>query len=177
MVRLTDALNAVVLRAGDICLAISAVVILFLAVVGSADVLGTYLFLKPVPVARELSAELLVLLIFGALPRVERMRRHIEVDLVMERMPGLLQRLSRVLALATGLAVFLVLAQGALAMATESYEYGEFAAAVIRFPVWPIKVVFAAMVVTSVAEYLRQIVVAISTIRHPTRATEGGTDG
>jgi TRAP-type C4-dicarboxylate transport system permease small subunit len=150
-------LDRAISRLSDAGLAISALTMLFIALFGAADVLTTFVASRPLPIARELSGELLTLLIFGSMARVTRDRRHIEVDLVITHVGRGVQFLSRCVGLATGAVVFALFAYRAVMLAAHSYQTGEFAAAIIRFPIWPIKITFAAVLCIACLEFLRQL--------------------
>jgi len=149
--------DTAILRLGDFALAVSAVIMVFIALFGASDVLITFLASQPLPLARELSGELMALLIFGGMARVTRERRHIEVDLVITHLGRSIRFLSRCLGLAIGATVFAVFGYRAVTLAAHSYHTGEFAAAIIRFPIWPIKITFAVMICIASLEFLRQL--------------------
>jgi TRAP-type C4-dicarboxylate transport system permease small subunit len=150
-------IDKAIIRLGDAGLVIAALIMLFIALFSATDVASTFLASRPLPLARELSGELLTLLIFGGMARVTRDRRHIEVDLVIGHVGRGLQFLSRCVGLATGAVVFAVFAHRAVALASHSFQTGEFAAAIIRFPIWPIKITFAAVMCIACLEFLRQL--------------------
>lgn len=155
--KLLTVLDQAISRLSDVGLAISALIMLFIALFGATDVVSTFFASKPLPIARELSGELLTLLIFGGMARVTRDRRHIEVDLVITHLGCGLRFLSRCAGLATGALVFALFAHRAVMLAVHSYQTGEFAAAIIRFPIWPIKITFAAVLCITCLEFLRQL--------------------
>lgn len=172
-------LDKAISRLSDAGLAISALIMLFIALFGATDVLSTFIANRPLPLARELSGELLTLLIFGGMARVTRDRRHIEVDLLVTHFGRGLRFISRCAGLATGALVFALFSYRAVMLAAHSYQTGEFAAAIIRFPIWPIKITFAAVLCIACLEFLRQLAwcLAEGPSRRVASLDEGATHG
>ena len=73
---------------GNACLAIAAVAIGLLAIIGTADSLGTQLFALPVPSALELSQAGLAVVVFMGLAFAQRRRGHVMVDILFNRFTG-----------------------------------------------------------------------------------------
>lgn len=143
------------------CLLISCVTALFVALYGTADVVSTYFFKYPLPVASELPAELLVVIIFMALPRVMRDDRNVAIDLVMEHASPSAQRVARILSLCLCAAIFAFLSWRSFHSAMASYAIREAASALYRFPIWPIKILMVAALVVTCLESLRLAVSAL----------------
>ena len=144
-----------------VCLAIACLVALFIAVFGTVDVVSTYFFARPIPLGRELPEELMVLLIFMALPKVVRMDRNVAVDLFVEHAPPKLQLASRLFALALGTGVFGFLALQSFEGAADSFAVREAASAAIRFPIYPIKALMCLALAVTALESLRLFVGAV----------------
>lgn len=152
-----NAIDRGIVAIGDVCLFLAVAIALFMAVYGAADVVTTFVLHSPLPITRELSSELLPVLIFAALPRATRDSRHIMVDILVGKAPVAIKRLSAFVALLVGCGTFILLASRATKLALESYAMGEFAAAIIRFPVWPIKGLVAIAMWATVAEIIRML--------------------
>ena len=151
-------LDACIRRACDASLIVSCCVIMVMALYGSVDVLSTFLFGRPVPLARELSEVLLAVAIFSAMATALREDRNVAVDLFIGHASLTVRRLARGAALLVGGAVFALLGWRAIVAASDSYVEHEVAMALIRFPIWPAKALVAAAIVVTLAEYARLFV-------------------
>jgi TRAP-type C4-dicarboxylate transport system permease small subunit len=69
-----------------------AIVLLFIVIVTCVDVVGRYLFNRPLGGADELTAYGMALIIFGGLPLAARKREHVSVDIVTTSLPDTIQR-------------------------------------------------------------------------------------
>jgi len=152
------ALDATVRRACDASLVVSCCAVLVMALYGTVDVLSTFVFGRPVPLARELSEVLLAVAIFSAMATALREDRNVTVDLFIGGAPLALRRIARGAALLVGGAVFALLAWRSFVSASDSYHEYEVAMALIRFPIWPAKALVAAAIMVTLAEYVRQFV-------------------
>lgn len=149
------ALDAFVRRAVDLCLIVSCVTVLLMAVYGSTDVLSTFLLGRPVPLARELSEVLLAVAIFSAMATALREDRNVSVDLFISRAGPRVRKLARGMALIVGGVVFAILAWRGGIMAHDAYADNELATALIRFQIWPFKAAVAFAIAVTLAEYVR----------------------
>ena len=145
----------------DICLILACAILVLMTVLGSADVIKTFIFGRPVPLVRELSEVLLAVVIFMSLAIVAREERHVKVDLFVQHFGPGLRRWLRVLALAISAAVVALLAVQSAELATASVTEDERAMASVRFPVWPAKVAVAIGLAVTVLEYVRLLCRAI----------------
>ncbi len=139
----------------DSCLILSCVILAFMTLLGSADVVATFLFDRPVPLVRELSEVLLAVVIFMSLALVAREERHVKVDLFLGYFGPAARRWLRVVALTLSAAVMALLAWQSAELALASFTEDERAMAAIRFPVWPAKIAVAFGLGITVLEYLR----------------------
>ncbi len=110
-----------------------------MAMISTADVLGTALLNKPVTGAFEMVGEALAVVVFLGLLQTQILRAHITVDLLTERLKGVPARLLDVLS-----ASAMTLAIGMIAIQTwpqmmESWRIGELAPGAFNFPVYPVK--------------------------------------
>jgi TRAP-type C4-dicarboxylate transport system permease small subunit len=139
------------------CTWVATVTLLLLAVLGAADVLSTWLLKSPVPSARELSSELLAVLIFFSFGQAQLKREHVGVDLLYARFSPGWQHVVTALALAMGLVIFAVLTWRLGAGAAASIEMQERAAALVSYPIYPFKVAVTVAAFVTTLEYLRQL--------------------
>jgi TRAP-type C4-dicarboxylate transport system permease small subunit len=94
-------------------LVVSAIGVFLSMIVGTADVVGTQLFLSPLHGATEGIAELMVIIVFLAVPHVQRSRANIRVELLYSRFGPRTQAALDAVAAVAGLAFFgLVFWQG-----------------------------------------------------------------
>lgn len=126
-----------------------------LALIGSADVVGGAILGRGLPSAREVSEVLLALLVFAGIGLAFRDDGHIRVDLFISSAGPRFTRASRSLSALLAALVFAVMAWGATHAAARSWEIGERAAALIRFPLWPVKWIIALLMWMIVIECLR----------------------
>ncbi|WP_417728514.1 TRAP transporter small permease [Roseovarius sp.] len=172
MATLFSTIDKAILLLGNACLVIACGTLAFMAVFGSADVISTFLFGRPVPLARELSEVLLAVVIFQSFAVAARDDRHVKVDLFLQFFGSRLLGWLRLAAMAGAGAVFLLLAVQSAELAQASFSENELAMASIRFPVWPAKIAVSLAMFITVAEYARQIVHAYLNLALPATVAE-----
>jgi len=143
------------------CLALCALAICLMMLVGAADVVlgavfGWYLSFKV-----DLSGTLLAASIFLAWPLVQRERSHITVDLFTARAPDWFVRTGRVLSALCGLLLFGLIAWGAWMLALNSVSIREVSPDTSGYPIWPWKLACAVGVSLTVAIVLGQSVTSV----------------
>lgn len=143
------------------CLGCACAVALFIALFGTIDVLTTYLFNRPLPLARELPEELLVLVIFMAMPKVMRDDRNVAVDLFMERASPAVQNIGRIFVLALCMLLFGFLAWQSWFGALDSFSVRETVPAAYRFPIYPFKFLMCLALFTTALESARLLLRAL----------------
>lgn len=139
------------------CLALCALAICLMMLVGAADVVlggvfGWYLSFKV-----DLSETLLAASIFLAWPLVQRERSHIAVDLFTARGPRWFVRTGRLLAALCGVLVFGLFAWGAWKLALASVAIMEVSPDTSAYPIWPWKLACAVGVSLAAVIALAQI--------------------
>jgi len=87
-------------------LAVAAIFIGILALIGAADIFGTSILHSPVPSALELSEAGLVIIVFMGLAQAQRRRQHITVDILSANFRGWLAKASLGLALIAAMLFF-----------------------------------------------------------------------
>lgn len=153
------------------CAAISSVTLVLLALIGTVDVIGTWLLNAPVPAAREISSELLSILIFFAFGYAQLKREHVAVDLIYVRFPSRLRALVDGLALVIGLVLFATMTWRFTLSALDSFAIKETAAALVTYPIFPFKAAVAIASLVATLEYLNQLVLLATT---PYRGVQAG---
>lgn len=144
---------------GTAALAVAAVFIGLLAIVGTADSIGTQLLATPVPSALEFSEASLVVVVFMGLAFAQRRRGHVTVDILTGRLrPGWVRTGLTALALLAAIAFFAILAWRGYIAATESIAIDERSLGLTRFPIWPGKIALCIGCVIALLESLRQFV-------------------
>lgn len=111
---------------------------------GVADVVGTQALNSPVPGAYEITESTMTLIVFGALAYAQIRRAHIRVELVYTHLRPRTRAALDVLADAAGLVFFGLLLWQAAIEAQYSYQINERTVGLIRFPLYPARIVLAA---------------------------------
>ncbi len=137
-------------------LAISAVFIGLLALIGAADIFGTSILHMPVPSSVEYSEAGLVIVVFMGLAQAQRRRAHITVDIFSARFTGHVKQLSIGIAVMGAILFFGFIAWRSGFAAWESVLIDERSMGQVSFPVWPGKVLLCAGCVIAALEALRQ---------------------
>lgn len=111
---------------------------------GVGDVVGTQMLRSPLPGAYEITESTMVLIVFGALAYAQIRRAHIRVELLYTRMPPRVQAGLDVLADLAALVFFGLLLWQAVSEAQYSYQINERTVGLIRFPLYPARIMLAA---------------------------------
>lgn len=111
---------------------------------GVADVIGTQALRSPVPGAYEITESTMTLIVFGALAYAQIRRAHIRVELLYTHVGPRTQAALDVLADLAGLVFFGLLLWQAYQEAAYSLEINERTVGLIRFPLYPARIVLAA---------------------------------
>ena len=106
-----------------------------------ANVIGRYLFNRPVTGTLEFTESLLVIVIFLSLALTQYDGGHIRVNLVTRRLPKRTARVLSVVAMLCGCVFFTWCAYAAWIYAVQSYSFGEQEWGEVVFPLWPMKFV------------------------------------
>lgn len=141
---------------------ISALAMLAIMLIGSADVIGSGLFLSPVPAATEAQEVLLAISIFLAVGHAQYGRQHIAVDIVVQHLPRALRRALLLISLALGAMVCGIIAMQAWAQAISSWQTREAANAIITFPIYPAKFLVSLGAWIAALEFARQWFLVVS---------------
>lgn len=136
------------LRINLACAFLSGVALLLMMLAGAADVIGTNLDLvklpsSPIPAAFEFMATMMVVNVFLAVSLAQARRQHIRVEVLVNRLPRTLQRVTDVVQYLLAVAFFGLIAWFAWPAAVHSFNVGEYAPGLINFPVWPARFILA----------------------------------
>ncbi len=139
-------------------LAVAAIFIGLVALIGAADIFGTSILGRPVPSALELSEAGLAIIVFMGLAQAQRRRAHITVDILSNNFRGVWAKLSLGLALVAAIAFFGFLAWRGYIAAEQSVAIDERSMGQSSFPIWPGKILLCAGCVIAMLESARQFV-------------------
>jgi TRAP-type C4-dicarboxylate transport system permease small subunit len=106
-----------------------------------ANIIGRYLFNKPLTGTLEFTETLLVLVIFCSIALTQYDGGHIRVILLTRRLPQRLSRGLTVVAMLCGCVFFTWCSYAAWIFAAEAYSFGEQEWGEVVFPLWPLKFV------------------------------------
>jgi len=122
-------------------------------VVGTADIVGTAFFRRPIVGAFEMAESALAVVMFIGLVHVQARQSHIVVDLMTARLRGTARRLSDCLALLGTLVALYLVARQTWPLMLDSWRIREVAGGVFNFPIYPVKtlVCFGASVAVAIA--------------------------
>ena len=138
-------------------IAVSAVCLLIVGVLGSVDILTTTILSKPIPMTVEISSYMMALIVFGTFAYAQQRHEHVAIDVLVNLLPAPLRYVCQLLSLIAGLLVFSVLAWRSWALFVDSYAISETATASIPFVVWPFKLGAFLFLVLGTLEFARQV--------------------
>jgi TRAP-type C4-dicarboxylate transport system permease small subunit len=136
--------------------AVSAATALLIMVTGSIDVLGTFLLNAPLDAAVEAQEALMAIVIFLAFASAQNRRQHIDVDIIRRLMPEAVQRGMYLFATLATLLIFAFFAWRSGALAADSWQIRETAAASFPFPLYPGKALVCLGAAIAALECVRQ---------------------
>lgn len=137
---------------------ISALAATIIAVLGTADVISSTAFNRPIAGTFELSGTLLAVMIFLGLAHAQRLNEHVAVDILVAGAPRPWRTASMLLSLLLGAGVFAMMTWRGLDLAMASLRIREVATGQLRFPVYPAKMTMVFGTGVATLECLRQIV-------------------
>jgi len=148
MERTRHILAAWIVRINLACGFLSGVAMLLMMVAGTADIITSNLDKlglpsKPVPAAFEFMATMMVVVVFLAISLAQSRRSHIQVELVINLLPGGLRKALEVLHHLLSATLFALIAWFGWQAGLHSFRVGEFAAGLINYPIWPARLVLA----------------------------------
>jgi TRAP-type C4-dicarboxylate transport system permease small subunit len=107
--------------------------------------------------AFEYSEVLLVWLVYLSIAHTQRMKDHVAVDLVTNRLPPRLSAIVQALGLIAVLGLFAWMAWAGVGEALASVQLGEVRPGLVRVPLWPARIILAAGIALLVLELLIDI--------------------
>ena len=138
-----------VMRINLWCGLASGFALLAMMLMGAVDVVGSNLDLagltaRPVPAAFEFMATMMVVNVFLAMSLGQSRRRHIRVEIVLNALPRSLRRTAEAFSLLCSIALFALIAWFGWKSGLHATGVGEYAPGLIKYPVWPARLVLAA---------------------------------
>lgn len=152
--------------------ALSAILILAVAVVVTIDVASAFLMNSPIPIVSEMSSATLAVIIFGGLAYAQYRRQNVKVDIVLALLSDSVQRVLEAISLFICTMLLTLLAIRSTVHALTSLQTMETAMALFAFPVYPFKIAVAACAWIAVAEFMRQLVRLIANVKEKTLQAE-----
>lgn len=134
------------------------IVVMIMMLYITGDVLGRYLFDKPLPVSFEIAEMLMIFVVFAALPYVHVCRKHLRLTFLFKRMPPQGQLIGDVLALVIGIFIFAIIAWQATDWAMSAWHTNEYRLGVVRIPYFPARFALAIGAYITTLEFLVDLV-------------------
>lgn len=111
--------------------------LLILMLLDSADVLGRYLFAKPITGTLEISQMLLASMVFFSWAYTQVIKGHVNIDIVVSRFSPRVQAIINVIATFLGLVLFILIAWQGAVLAKQYAGEGRLIAGVVKWPLAP----------------------------------------
>ena len=131
---------------------------------GTADVVGTQFFGRPIPGALELTEATMVLIVFGALAYAQLRRGHIRVELVYTHMPPRGRAAMDAFTHLIGLIFFGLLVVLAVDEAMFSWSIGEATQGLLRFPLYPARWILVAGTTLMIVQLVLDLILDVQRI-------------
>ncbi len=134
------------LRVNLACGLLSGIALLMMMVMGAADVIGTNLDLvgiqsRPIPAAFEFMATMMVVTVFLATSLGQARRNHIRVEVLVNRLPPAGRKFFELLQHLLSAGMWGLIAWYGWKAGVHSVSVGEYAPGLIKFPVWPARLI------------------------------------
>jgi TRAP-type C4-dicarboxylate transport system permease small subunit len=152
---------------GRVLLGVVAASVAASMLLGTGDVVGTQVFNQPVPGATEAISNLLVVIVYGALPYVQRRRGHIRMELLYANVGPRAKAAMDLVTSAVALAFFSFLLWQAIAEASWSWSHRQTEMGLIRFPVYPFKAALAVGVACLLLQLVADMIADLQRLRRP----------
>ncbi len=150
--------DTAIARTSALSAAMGCALLLSIAAVGTADVVAGLVAGLTLPAATNYAEEVLPATAMLAVGLMIRRRAEIVVDILTERASGRLRKALAVLASIGGVMFFALLAKGGWTLAVHSIALQEHAVAAIEFPIWPMKLFYAAGATVATVEAARLLI-------------------
>ena len=134
------------LRVSRGCALVSGVALLCMMVAGAADVIGTNLDVvglqsSPIPAVFEFMATMMVVTVFLGTTLAQARRSHIRVEVLVDRLPWRARSVLEAIAHLLSAVMWGLIAWYGWKSGFHSVSVGEYAPGLIKFPVWPARLV------------------------------------
>ena len=116
---------------------ISAILVLVLMILVTADIIGRYVFSKPVPMTYEIGSFLMVFIVFLGIGYTQRMKAHIRVEFFTLRLPPRIKAGLDLLALTLGFILYVAIFYQGMKWSYTSFQVGDYVAGLVNLPRWP----------------------------------------
>ena len=128
------------------CGLLSGVAMMLMMIMGAADVIGTNLDMiglqsRPIPAAFEFMATMMVVTVFLATALGQARRNHIRVEVLVNKLPAAGQRILAAFRHLLSAIMWGLIAWYGWKSGFHSVSVGEYAPGLIKFPVWPARLV------------------------------------
>ena len=154
--------------------AASIVVILMAMVV--ADIFGRKVLNKPVPMAYEVGAFMLVFIVFLGLAYSQRQKAHIRVEILTLRMPPKIRAVMDLAAYTLGIVIYGLIFYETFKWSYHSFEIGEYVAGLVNIPKWPSQfaVVFGSLLLSLqfLSDWANRVAELVVLLREPGQSAE-----
>jgi len=130
--------------AGRALALVSGIAMMLMMIAGTLDILGTNVLAWPIPATFEFMATMMVVVVFFALSLAQARKAHIRVEIVYERLPRGLQKVSDAFQYALSAIFFGLIAWFGWKAANQGFLVGEYASGIVNFPIWPARYAMAA---------------------------------
>lgn len=128
---------------------------------GTVEVIGTQMLRTPVPGALELTESTMVLIVFGALTYAQIRRNHIRVELIYTQMGPRVRAAMDVFSDLAAIVFFSLLLWQSYNEAVYSWEIGEATVGLIRFPLYPARIILCLGTALLILQLILDIIVDI----------------
>ena len=165
--RILAGLDYLLRRISHLGFLVASTLLLFVGVMGAADVVSTNLLLRPIPGMVELSGALLAVIVFLGLAEAQAQGSNIIIDVATQHLGPTAKRLAAIFSLAIGTIFMALIAWKATKLAGTAWQFNETALGALAFPVAPFKSVACFGAWLSVAEFARQLTYRLAGIEIP----------
>ena len=141
--------------------AVGALSLLALALIGTSDVLTTRIMDRPIPGLIKLSEAGLVLMLFLGLAVATRNRRHIRVDILINRLGPRARRFCDAIGFLFAAVFFAVWTWQMWLMTAKSWSIREMATGLLPYPLYPIKFMLFIGLIIATIESIRHLVLSV----------------
>lgn len=132
---------------------------------GTADVVGTQVFNRPVPGATEAISSLLVIIVYGALSHVQRQRSHIRMEMLYASAGPRARAVMDLVAHLIALGFFGLMLRQTTLDAAWSWSIKQTEVGLIRFPVYPFKAALAVGLAVLLVQLVADVLLDVRRLR------------